>query len=79
MMLSNFIEGLQILRGHYHHGDGYHIGAEHDQFFAYTTDTPLTPEEAERMFNLGWFQPDTTEGEDGNKTYQEWDGWSAFT
>lgn len=79
MKLSNFIAGLQILQPHYNGGDGYHIGAEHDQFYAYQTDTPLTEKEAKNMFDLGWFQPETPEDEDGNSAYDPEEGWSAFT
>lgn len=79
MILSKFIEGLQILKPHYEGEDGFHIGAEHDQFHAYATQTPLTPEEAQRMFDLGWFQPETDEDDDGNSPYDPEEGWSAFT
>ena len=75
MKLSDFIDGLTILRPYYNDSDGYHIGAEHDQFFAYMTDRPLSDEDVNKMRELGWFQPDTGEG---NGYYPE-DGWSAFT
>ena len=42
MKLSEFLEGLTILKPHYKGGDGFHLGAEHDVFYAYATDTPLT-------------------------------------
>lgn len=74
MILSAFIEGLNILRPHYKNGDGFHIGAEHDQFYAYATDTPLSDKEIARMRELGWFQTDASED-----TYDPEDGWSAFT
>lgn len=72
MKLSNFIAGLNILKPYY---DGeYVIGAEHDQFFAYATDRPLTPQDVQRMQDLDWFQPETNADEDYNPD----DGWSAF-
>lgn len=74
MILSKFIAGLETLRPHYKDGDGYHIGAEHDQFYAYATDTPLSDDEVAKMRELGWFQPDTSE-----EIYSPEDGWSAFT
>lgn len=73
MKLSAFIAGLLILQPH-HDSDGFHIGAEHDQFYAYATDTPLNPEEVRQMRELGWFQPDTEP-----EIYDPHDGWSAFT
>ncbi len=75
MRLKNFIDGLLILQPYYHGGDGYYIGAGHDEFFAYQTDKPLTPEDVQKMRDLGWMQPDTDEGEE----YNPEDGWSAFT
>ena len=75
MKLSNFIEGLKVLQSYYEGGDGYHIGAEHDQFYAYQTDRPLTPEDVQKMRDLGWFQPEQADG----KEYDPEDGWSAFT
>lgn len=74
MKFSNFIEGLNILKPYYDNQDGFHIGAEHDQFYAYKTDRPLSSEDIEKMHNLGWFQPETRDSK-----YNPEDGWSAFT
>lgn len=81
MKLNNLIEGLLILKPHYEKGgDSYCIGAEHDQFFAYQTDTPLTDDEVTKMWELGWFQPETPDDEDENPgPYNPEDGWTAFT
>jgi hypothetical protein len=72
--LSAFLEGLMILKQHYNGGDGYHIGAEHDVFYAYMTDTDLTPVEVDRMHALGW-------GQEGLEppNYDSQEGWFAFT
>ncbi len=75
MTLGNFIDGLNILLPYYKDGYGYHIGAEHDQFYAYQTDRPLTSEDVQKMRDLGWFQPDDEE----EPTYDPEDGWTAFT
>jgi hypothetical protein len=75
MKLSNFIEGLTILRPYYVKQDGFHIGAEHDQFFAYATDNPLSDGDVAKMRELGWFQPDTVD----DITYDPENGWIAFT
>ena len=81
MKLDNLIEGLTILRPHYKNGgDSYNTGAEHDQIYAYQTDTPLTETEAARMRELGWFQPDVPEDDEENPgPYDPEEGWSAFT
>lgn len=78
MKLQNFIDGLKTLQPYYEGGDGYHIGAEHDQFYCYMTDCPLTPEDVQKMLTLGWFQPDNGISEDGGE-YDPENGWSAFT
>ena len=75
MKLSNFIEGLKTLQPYYKDGDGYHIGAEHDQFYAHETERPLTPEDVQRMRDLGWFQPEHAD----DAAYDAEEGWSAFT
>lgn len=75
MKLRNFIDGLKTLQPYYKNGDGYNIGAEHDQFYAYMTERPLTPEDVQKMRDLGWFQPEQDEGAE----YDPKEGWSAFT
>jgi hypothetical protein len=75
MKLGNFIDGLNILRPYYHNADGFHIGAEHDQFYAYATDKPLSQEDASKMKEFGWFQPDMKD----DAPYDPAEGWSAFT
>ena len=80
MILSNFIEGLNILQSYYE-SDGYHIGAEHDQFYAYATDRTLPETAVNRLVELGWFQPDAEvpDGEDYDAShYQAEEGWSAY-
>lgn len=74
MKLSKFLTGLQTLQPYYKGGDGYHLGAEHDQFYAYATAQPLTVEDQAKMRELGWFQPDC--GDDA--PYSPEDGWSCF-
>jgi hypothetical protein len=78
MQLSKFVEGLKTLLPYYNAPDGYHIGAEHDQFYAYQTDKPLTPEDVQKMCGLGWFQPEGGISDDGGE-YDPENGWSAWT
>lgn len=75
MTIENLAEGIAILRKYYKDGNGYHVGAEHDQIFFCVTDAPMTPDDAASMSGLGFFQPDTPD-EDG---YSPEDWWSAFT
>ena len=75
MKLSDFMDGLNILRPYYAEPNGHHIGAEHDQFYAYKTDRPLSEPDLAKMRALGWFQPEA--GDDD--PYSPDDGWSAFT
>ena len=74
MNMKELVDGLNILRPHFYDPDGYHVGAEHDQFYVYATDTPLNEDEIASLRDLGWFQPSCSEDE-----YQPEEGWSAFT
>jgi hypothetical protein len=79
MKLMNLVEGLQILAPFYEGGDGYHIGAEHDTFFAYSTDKPLPSAAVERLVELGWFQEDAVyEDEFKAENYNAEEGWTAY-
>lgn len=74
MTISNFVEGITILRGFYKDRDGYHIGAEHDMVYLYATDRPLTAVAFQAMKDLGWWQQES--GEDEN--YNPDASWGAF-
>ena len=74
MKLSNFIDGLNILKKYYKEIDDYHIGAEHDQFYAYETDYPLAPEDVQKLLDLGWFPFDQEE----DAEYNPKAAWTAF-
>lgn len=79
MILSKFIEGLNILRKYYKE-DGYKICAEHDIFYAYSTDSPLSPEDLQKMIDLGWFQEGLSSGDEfAASDYDPGEGWAAFT
>ena len=56
MKLPNIIEGLQTLLPYYSNKDGFHSGAEHDVFYAYKTDQPLSDNAISKMISLGWHQ-----------------------
>jgi hypothetical protein len=81
---QDFVEGITILMQHYKDKNGYHLGAEQDIFYMYSTDTPLSEDEFNKMTELGWFQENVDGEEDGesNKKYLNYDpceGWAAFT
>lgn len=79
MKLQDFIAGLQILQAHYN-GDGYHIGAEHDIFYCYKTDIPLSPANVKRMDELGWHQEEAVvDGQWKPENYDPEESWSAYT
>lgn len=81
MEFDKFVEGLTILRKYYDDPSGYHIGAQHDQFYAGATNQPLMDADFVRMKALGWFQPeqDYDSEDDDAIPYDPEDGWSAFT
>ena len=81
MKLGNLIDGLNVLRPFYNDPDGYHIGAEHDQFYAFKTDKPLTNEATQKMIDLGWFQDyEYTEGDEdfALRHYDADESWTAY-
>jgi hypothetical protein len=74
MNMDNFIRGITILQAYFDQPDGYHIGAEHDQFYIYPTDQPLTALGVKELFAIGWFQPDAEDTD----VYDPEQGWSAY-
>jgi len=76
MKLSNLIEGLQIL-SKYYRDDGSHIGAEHDELYAYETHRRLEPDDVDRMAELGWIQHDVNW--EGPESYDQTASWVAYT
>jgi hypothetical protein len=80
MILSRLVQGLQIFQKYYDK-DGYNIGAEHDTFYAYTTDRPLSEEDLKTVVVLGWFQQDVETADEGEfkpSDYDPAEGWSAL-
>jgi hypothetical protein len=78
--MSAIIEGLQILSKYFKGGDGYHCGAEHDEFTVWRTDMPIEPVDLARLCELGWIQSGKAGNEDfAPKHYDPKDGWTCFT
>lgn len=75
MKLSALADAVNILRPYYNDPDGYHVGAEHDEIFLYTTDKPLSAEDVAKMRSLGWSQPDAAEDD----VYEPNVGWHHHT
>lgn len=74
MNLGNFIRGLTIIQKYYDNPEGYHIGAEHDQFYAYTTDRRVSDEDFSMLKELMWFQV----GVEDEDVYESNAAWSAY-
>lgn len=73
MNWRNFLAGLHIIDKHVEDKSAFLLGAEHDEFYVYKPNTPLTKEEAAQMFDLGWQQPYCEE-----RVYSEHEGWQAL-
>ena len=73
MILSKFVQGLQIFQKYYDL-DGFRVDAEHDEFFVYTTDRPLSEEDLKTVIDLGWFQPEV----EPDAAYDPAQGWEAY-
>lgn len=80
MQIDNFVDGLATIRTGYNEPDGYVLGAEHDIIYVYATDKPLFTEDVEKLFALGWFQPDVDTGDEAPKAeqYDPAEGWGAY-
>jgi hypothetical protein len=80
MNLNNFKAGIDILTPYYDKPDGYHISAEHDEFFMHATDRPLSQEDLTKMIELGWHQDvDTGDDDFAVQHYDASESWSAYT
>lgn len=82
MKISDFVDGIQILRKYYKSENAFCIGAEHDIFYMYSTDTPVESADIQRLVELGWFQPDAEAGDDGEFSavhYDQHESWAAYT
>lgn len=75
MKLSDFINGLKVLQPYYTHK--YCLGAEHEIFYAYATDKPLSSEDVKKMIKYGWHQ-ETDDGEFSEENYDSDESWCAF-
>ena len=81
MTLNNLIEGLKIFKKYYEkEGDNYCISAEHDVFYVYKTDKPITEEDFNKLIDLGWIQEDVDGEEDGeaNRKYSKYDQYESW-
>ena len=76
MKLSNFLEGIEILKFYYKDPNGYHLNAEHDEITLSATDYTLPADEVAKLHALGWHQSgcDSEQHE-----YSVDENWSAFT
>lgn len=78
MRLQDFLDGLNLLRTYT--DDEFPLGAEHDVFYFYPTTRPITPEDCEKLWDLGWAQTDAeiVEGE-RVRVYDPDSAWECFT
>jgi len=53
---KDIIAGLELLYPYYDDPEGFHNGAEHDEFYAYPTSRPLSDEDLGKMIALEWHQ-----------------------
>jgi hypothetical protein len=78
MNIKDFKDGLEILIKYYDNQEGFHLGAEHDIFYMYPTDNPVSDSDVELLRNLGWHQEDCEYDGDGKFIYDVDNAWGAF-
>lgn len=78
--LKEFVDGLLILKNYYDKPDGYHLGAEHDIIYVYSTDKPLPENLVKELIDLGFHQEeiDTDGGDFEVKHYDPEEGWAFY-
>lgn len=81
MKISNLVGGITILRKYFEGQDGYHIGAEHDVFYVFTTSRPVSSDDVASLVELGWLQENvaTKDGEFTAECYDPDESWAAYT
>jgi hypothetical protein len=80
MNMKNFREGLAILAAYFDKPDGLHGAAEHDLFYVYPTDRPVSPGDVQKLIELHWFQEDADKGDDEDFAAKHYDAelpWTA--
>jgi len=77
--LSDVVASLEILKKYYVGMGGEFLEAQHDQIFVPRTDLPIDEADRKKLDDLGWFQDEVGEDEEGNRSYDPEAGWSAFT
>ena len=79
MSTQDVIAGMQIILPYYDQADGgFNTGADHDVIYMYATDKPVSAEDIAKIKELGWFQTDVEEDDDGNVEYDVDSGWQKF-
>lgn len=81
MKFSELLAGLNILASYYDNRDDYHTAVGHSVLYCFETDHPLSPEDVQRLIDLGWRQ-DVDYDENDEFTvacYEPSTTWEAFT
>ncbi len=82
MNLRDFKAGVEIISRYYNDPDGYHIGAEHDVFYMYQTNKPISKHDLEALIKHGLFQEEVKyENSDEFQAadYDPEEGWTCYT
>ena len=80
MKTPDVIQGIKILQDYRNKPDGWHLGADHDEIYAFATDKPLLASDLKRMIELGWFQHQVKVEKGcnfGAENYDPSEGWCA--
>lgn len=78
MKLGNLVQGITILQKYFDEPDGHHCGADHDIFYIYPTNKPVSDEDVGKLKELNWFQPDVEEDDDENAPYDAEESWAPY-
>lgn len=72
--MSEVIEGIQILQK-YFDKDEHNIAGEYKNIYVDPTDKPISPEDLDRVYELGWVQDEVKLDENRDYPYDPELGW----
>jgi hypothetical protein len=72
------IKGMQILLKYYTEPADYFTTADYGMIIMSSTSTEVSEADRARLIDLGWFQQDADEDDDGNFIYSVQEDWHIY-
>ena len=72
------IKGMQILLKYYEEPDDYYTSTEYGMIVMASTSKELSEADRARLIELGWFQQDAEDDDEGNSIYSVHEDWHIY-